>query len=273
MNQPLDITPGAWTVFAPYTWLHGVTLLVCLVLIAAPSLFGRRLQENAEPILRYGLAAFAVAVWLAYNVWWNWGGVDWRSGLPLQLCDINGLIAPFALVTRLRFARATLYFWTAALTAQAFIQPALIDGPAFILFWAFWMSHTVIAACAGYDVAVRGFRPSWRDLGAAVIASLVYVAIVLPVDLLLGADYGFVGNPPSSIIIPPFVLALGPWPQRAMVLIALVPVGFVIVLGPWLIARAMTARSASLVIASQRTRAKSRGPMTGSAKQSRGGLR
>ncbi len=265
MNQPLDITPGAWTVFAPYGWLHGVTLLVCLVLIAAPSLLGRGLQKNAtrnnaERTLRYGLAAFAVAVWLAYNIWWNWGGIDWRSGLPLQLCDINGLIAPLVLVTGWRWARATLYFWTAALTAQAFIQPALIDGPAFILFWAFWIDHTVIAACAVYDVVVRGFRPVWRDLGTAVIASLVYVGLVMPVDLHLGADYGFVGNPPSNIIIPPFVLALGPWPTRAIVLVALVPIGFVIVLVPWVVGRASAARRAALIIASE-------------AKQSRGGLR
>jgi hypothetical integral membrane protein (TIGR02206 family) len=242
MNPPLDITPGAWTVFAPYGWLHGVTLVVCLALIAAPSVLGRALQKDAERTLRYSLGAFAVAVWLAYNIWWNWRGIDWRSGLPLQLCDINGLMAPLALVAGRRWMRATVYFWTAALTAQAFIQPALIDGPAFVLFWAFWISHTVIAACAVYDVAVRGFRLFWRDLGTAVIASLLYVALIVPVDLWLGADYGFVGNPPAGIIIPPFVAALGPWPQRAIDLVALVPLGFVIVLLPWLIARACAAR-------------------------------
>jgi uncharacterized membrane protein YwaF len=73
------------------------------------------------------------------------------------------------------------------------------------------------------------------------------VAIVLPVDLWLGADYGFVGNPPSSTIIPPFVMALGPWPQRALVLIALVPIGFVIVLVPWLVARAISARPTPVI--------------------------
>jgi hypothetical integral membrane protein (TIGR02206 family) len=245
MNPPLDLTPGAWMVFAPYGWLHGVTLLVCAVLIAAPSLLGRTLQKKSERALRYALAAFALAVWLSYNIWWNWRGIDWRGGLPLQLCDINGLMAPLALIIGWRFARGTLYFWTAALTAQAFIQPALIDGPAFLLFWAFWTSHTVIAACAVYDVVVRGFRPFWRDLGIAVIASLVYVAAILPVDLHLGADYGFVGNPPAGIVIPPFVLALGPWPQRAIVMICLVPIGFVIVLVPWLIAGARAARQSA----------------------------
>ena len=242
MNPPLDLTPGAWTVFTPYGWLHGVTLLVCFVLIAAPSLLGRRLQKKSEHALRYALAAFAIALWLAYNIWWNSRGIDWRGGLPLQLCDINGLIAPLALVTGWRFARATLYFWTAALTAQAFIQPALIDGPAFVLFWAFWTAHTVIAACAVYDVVVRGFRPRWRDLGIAVLVSVVYLALILTIDLWLGADYGFVGNPASGVIIAPFVAALGPWPLRAIVLVALVPIGFALVLLPWVVARRLEAR-------------------------------
>jgi hypothetical integral membrane protein (TIGR02206 family) len=151
-------------------------------------------------------------------------------------------MAPLSLVTGQRWARAALYFWTAVLTVQVFIQPALIDDPAFVLFWAFWTAHTVIAACAVYDVAVRGFRPFWRDLGTAVIASLLYVAVIVPTDLWLGADYGFVGNPPAGIIIPPFVAALGPSPQRAIVLVALVPIGFVVLLVPWLIARAFQTR-------------------------------
>ena len=77
----------------------------------------------------------------------------------------------------------------------------------------------------------------------AVIASLVYLALILPIDLWLGADYGFVGNPPSGIIIPPFVAALGPWPLRAIVLVALVPIGFALVLLPWVVARAYAKRN------------------------------
>ncbi len=85
--------------FAPYGWLHGLRVAVCLVLIAAPSLLGCALSKTAERNLRFSLAAFAVAIWLAYTVWWNARGIDWQAGLPLQLCDINGLMAPLALVT------------------------------------------------------------------------------------------------------------------------------------------------------------------------------
>ena len=74
-------------------------------------------------------------------------------------------------------------------------------------------------------------------------ASAYVQALVLPIDLWLGADYGFVGNPPAGVIIPPFVAALGPWPQRAIILVALVPIGFVVVLLPWVVARAYAQRN------------------------------
>jgi hypothetical integral membrane protein (TIGR02206 family) len=233
--------PDTWAVFAPFGWLHAVAVAVCAVLIAVPALAGRSLargpHKSAEPRLRFALAALAVAYWVAYNTWWNWHGLDLRTGLPLQLCDVNGLLAPLALVTTWRWARATLYFWTAALTLQAFIQPALTLGPAFLVFWAFWTAHTIIAACAVYDIAVRGFRPGWSDLYRALIASAAYVALVVPVNFWLGSDYGFIGNPAPDIQIPPFIDALGPWPQRAIVLaVVLVPLGFVLVLLPWLVA-------------------------------------
>jgi hypothetical integral membrane protein (TIGR02206 family) len=163
----------------------------------------------------------------------NWNGIDLRTGLPLQICDINGLIAPLALLTGWRWARVTLYFWTAALTVQAFIQPALTDGPASLVFWAFRTAHTIIIACAVYDLAVLSFRPAWGDLGRATIVIAAYAAFIVPLDLELGADYAYLGNPPADIAIPPFIAALGPWPQRAIMLAALAPLGFVVVLLPW----------------------------------------
>jgi len=235
MNSPLDLTPGGMDVFVPYGGLHAVALVVCALLIAAPTLLGRALGREREQIVRRMLAVLAVGYCLAYNIWWNWHGIDLRTGLPLQICDFNGLMAPLALLTGWRFARATLYFWTAALTLQAFIQPALTAGLGSLVFWAFWTAHTIIAACAVYDIAVLGFRPSWNDLGRALIVSAAYIALVVPVNLWLGSDYGYVGNPAPDIAVPPFVDALGPWPQRAIILVLLAVSGFVVVLLPWLI--------------------------------------
>jgi len=225
-----------WSSFVPFGGLHALAVAICALLIIAPSLIGRALSKDGELVCRRTLAAFAVAYWLAYNSWWNWHGLDPRTGLPLHICDLNGLIAPLALLTGWRWARATLYFWTAALTLQAFLQPALTAGPASLVFWAFWTAHTLIAACAVYDIAVRGFRPAWPDFGRALAVSAVYVTLIVPVDVWLGANYGFLGNPADAKEVPPFVHALGPWPWRAVALVALTPLGFAIVLLPWLVA-------------------------------------
>jgi hypothetical integral membrane protein (TIGR02206 family) len=233
---------GTWDVFVPYSGMHALALVVCALLIAAPSVVGRSVPKKAEAALRCALAAFAVGYWVAYNIWWNWNGLDLRTGLPLQLCDFNGLLAPLTLMTGWRWARATLYFWTVALTSQAFIQPALTSGPAALVFWAFWTAHTMIAICAVYDIAVLGFRPVWSDLGRALVVSGAYVALVVPINQWLGSDYGFIGDPADSREVPPFVRALGPWPQRAIILVALAVPGFVVVLLPWLFVPAARCR-------------------------------
>ena len=77
-------------VFVPFGGLHAFTLVICVPLVAAPALLGRTSTPSGEAALRWALAALAVGYWLAYNTWWNWHGLDWRTGLPLQICDFNG---------------------------------------------------------------------------------------------------------------------------------------------------------------------------------------
>jgi hypothetical integral membrane protein (TIGR02206 family) len=237
MTDSPFLRTGPWDVFAPYGSLHLAALCACALLIAAIVLCARALPAGDEMRFRRVLALAALAYWAAYNVWWNWGGVDIRDGLPLHICDINGVVAPLALLTQRRVLRATLYFWTVTLTLQAFIQPALAVGPTYAVFWFFWFAHSLIAACALYDLVVLRFRPRWRDLGRALAVSALYIAVIVPVNAWLGANYGFIGNPPPAIAIPPFVAALGPWPQRAVLVVALAVAGFVIALLPWLIWR------------------------------------
>lgn len=234
-SNRIEKTPvSTWETFAPFSGLHLLSVVVCACLIASLIAMGRGLRGTpAEARLRRTWAIFALGYWAAYIVWWNWNGLDVYGGLPLHLCDINGLVAPLALLTLNRWARATLYFWTFTLTLQAFIQPLLSNGPAHLAFWAFWAGHTIIMASAVYDVAVLRFRPEWGDVGRVIIASLAYVAIVMPLNLELGTNYGFIGDPPPDKVIPPIIDAMGPWPQRALVVMALGIIGFVIVLLPW----------------------------------------
>ena len=221
--------------FTPFGPVHLLVVCVCALLLVAVARLGRGLQgKSTEWRARQALAIFALLYWVAYNTWWNWGGLDLRTGLPLQACDVSGLVAPFALLTLNRWLRATLYFWAFAFATQAFIQPTLTNGPAHVVFWAFWAAHLAILACAVYDVAVLGFRPDWSDLARAAIVALAWGAVTLAVDLILGANYGYIGNPPAGTRIPPLVEAFGPWPQRLLVIAALAAATFLLLLSPWL---------------------------------------
>lgn len=224
-----------WNVFVSYSTLHFGMLAGCALMIASVAIFGRQLRgSTGELVLRRALAFFGLGFWAFYNILWNWTGRDLYDALPLHLCDFNGVLGPLALLTANRWLRATLYFWTLVLGLQAFIQPALVSGPAFLVFWAFWLSHSITFACAIYDLAVLGFRPGWRDLGRASLVSLAYLALIIPIDLWLGANYGFVGNPPPERSLPPMVEALGPWPGRVVLMAGLAFIGFLIALAPWL---------------------------------------
>ena len=238
-----SVTPvGRWDVFAPYSGLHLVSVLACFAVIAGLVVIGRHLSPPAEKQLRWGLAIFALTVWVVYNIAWNWNGIDFRFGLPLHICDVSEVLAPLALVTQNRWLRATLYFWAMALTTQAFIQPTLTFGPASILFWCFWIAHTIILGYAIYDLVVLHFRPDWSDYRRAATVSLAYVALILPINLALDANYAYIGNPSPPVAIPPFITALGPWPGRVIIVIALIAIAFVIVLLPWRIAARLMAR-------------------------------
>jgi hypothetical integral membrane protein (TIGR02206 family) len=237
------IPVGRWDAFAPYSGLHLLSVAACFALIAALVLVGRRLDNDNERYLRQGLAAFAIVVWVTYNTAWNWNGVDVRFGLPLHICDIGGLIAPLALLTLNRWLRATLYFWAMALTTQAFIQPTLKVGPSSILFWCFWIAHTIILGYAIYDLIVQRFRPDWSDFRRAAIVTLGYVAVVIPINIWVGGNYAYVGDPEPANMIPPFVAALGPWPGRVVIVATLVALAFLIALLPWRIGARTLARS------------------------------
>jgi hypothetical integral membrane protein (TIGR02206 family) len=237
---------SAWETFTSYRAVHLVSVAACLIIIVAVARAASQLRDKtAERRMRHALAAAAIGFWIAYNTWWNWNGIDTFNGLPLQICDVNGLLAPLALLTRNRWLRATLYFWAFAFAVQAFVQPTLAEGPAKIGFWAFWAAHTIILSCAVYDVVALRFRPDWSDLGRAALASAVYLVIVLPVNSRLGSNYGYVGNPPPGQPIPPLVEAFGPWPERVVIIVALAALAFLVVLAPWrLVRRAQAGRDA-----------------------------
>ena len=151
--------------------------------------------------------------------------------LPLQLCHITAALAALLLITRWELLRPLVYFWGLALCTQALVTPALAEGPALYPFWFFWITHGLIVGVAFYELFARGYRPALRDYGIACAASAVYFTLILPLDIAFGWNYGFVG--PGKPEVRTIVDALGPWPERLAIIVALVAGAMALLLLPW----------------------------------------
>jgi hypothetical integral membrane protein (TIGR02206 family) len=223
--------------FRPFTLTHAAALFA---IAAAASLWAARSRPRAgisgPTILEYRLALANLAIWFAAHGWWNLPPrFDPATTLPLQLCHLASLAASAALLTRARLWRTLLYFWGIGLSTQALLTPNLAEPPTTVWFWAFWWLHGFVLAAAVYDVAVNGYRPGWRDYGVACAASALYLAVVLPLDLALGANYGFLG--PQAPSAPSLLDLLGPWPGRVAWIAALAAGAMALLVLPWTLVR------------------------------------
>ena len=218
--------------FRPFSLTHLAVVVVFVGLCVMLVTLGRRWGgSKAGTRLDQALAAIGLVVWVIINGWWllprNFG---WAWSLPLHVCDITCLIAPLVLLWPARWMRAILYFWGIGLSVQGFIQPDLRDGPARMGFWLFWANHYVVVGYAIYDLA-RGYRPGWRDFSIAVAATVVYLGVVLPIDIVWGVNYGYVG--PVKPLQPTLIDRLGPWPRRVFALVGLGWAVMALMVLPW----------------------------------------
>lgn len=208
--------------------------------IAGGLILAIRWRREADPAIasriERNVGTLYLCLWGGTFVWLQ-GQPDYdpATDWPLQLCHWAAAAAALALMTGRRLWRTLAYFWGLALCTQALITPNLTDGPGTWPFWFFWSTHAMTVAVPLYDALGRGFRPGWRDYAIACGAAALYVAIVLPIDLATGWNYGFVG--PGRPEIPTIVDYLGPWPVRLVFIGAIAAAAMAIVLLPWVVRR------------------------------------
>lgn len=181
------------TTFRPFTTFHLVTAVIGLSVIMLVCMIGRHLRGTlAEPRFRFALATLILLEQLAaYATWLGRADQTW---IPLHPCRIVVWIAIIALLSDRRAPRAILYFWSLSVCCQPILTPPRLDGLRSPDFWFFWISHLAIFGAGMYEVRVRRFRPTVRDLRTTAIWSLLYIAIVIPLDYAYGWDYAYLGR-------------------------------------------------------------------------------
>jgi len=178
------------------------------------------------------------------TAWWLLpGNFVVEKSLPLAMCDLAAWTAGITLITRNRSARVLLYYWGLCLSSQAFLTPILHEGQGMgtVRFWFFYIGHTNIVGAALYDLIVRRFRPRLADWWFTVLVSMAYVALIVPLNIGLNVNYGFMGPTDDQAGV---VKLMPGWPWRVHAVIAGGFVLYIIATVPWiLLNRAHLART------------------------------
>lgn len=202
------------------TWfIHLIMILVVMSVACGAVVWGHRVNDRTSASRKLGAAL--LMLWLLYNVYYLLpSNFAWERSLPLQVCDILALVAAGVLLHPFRIGRGILYFSAIPLTSQAVLTPTGNQNPAETRFWLYWALHAGIIACSLFDMSVNRYRPTFRDYLQVLAIDIGYVAIILPLDLALGWNYGYLA--PASPEGRTIVDALGPWPERVFLMVALV---------------------------------------------------
>jgi hypothetical integral membrane protein (TIGR02206 family) len=150
------------------------------------------------------------------------------------------------MVTQWRPWRTILYFWGLGLSTQAFFTPTLDLGPMHTKYWLFWVGHTAIVGSAVYDMVVRGYRPTLRDLGFALLTTYTLNMSIFYFDVLLTdlvkepISYWYIG--PSKPDKPTVIDKLGRWPLRVLWVALIVITDFILLWAVWPILRRLLGR-------------------------------
>ncbi|HVF63837.1 MAG TPA: TIGR02206 family membrane protein [Casimicrobiaceae bacterium] len=236
--------------FSAFSALHAIVVGVIAATLIVAVVIRRRVDAVAAAMAERTVGIAYLAIWCGTFLWLP-TRPDYNPATdhPLQLCHWAAVCAALMLLRPWRLARTLAWFWGIALCTQAVITPNLPEGPAQWPFWFFWITHAMAVGVPLYDVLARGFRPGWRDLAIASAGAALYVAIILPIDLVTGWNYGFVG--PSRPDVASIVDLLGPWPRRLALIFAIAFTAMALALLPFLLLRASTRTPAPLPPMSQ----------------------
>jgi len=204
-----------------FTPIHAAAVAVFGSMIVASSILGRRWRgTRREVVLRVSWAASMLVFLLGASAFYMFSGqYDPAFAYPLQVCDLLGFVSCLALLTPFRWFKTMTIFLGLGLGTQAFITPVLQNGPVYLHFWYFWLGHTAIVGAGAYLIAVERYRPRAVDWGLSLLTLAAYVGVVLPLDIAMGWNYGFVGNVPRKPDAEPTVIdLLGDWPARVYML-------------------------------------------------------
>ncbi len=167
-----------------------------------------------------------------------------QEDLPIHICRIVAVIAPWVYLKEKPVWTGICYFWVLVGTVNATLTPDLYNNFPHWEYLNYFALHLGLIFLPIYYVIVLGHRVRLKDFWNAVIASNIFVIISLIINKLLGSNYMFTMRKPEASTILDY---LGPWPVYLLSVEVLGIVLFFLAYLPFLWNKSRKAKSYSSV--------------------------
>ena len=229
--------------FIAYGNSHLVVLCFSLLLLALILIASKKLCTEKNLFIGRCIAiilALSVVVYTIFEI--ALGRFTIADDLPLSLCNLFALVAPFALWYPKHKYFEPIYFLVMAGTFQAIVTPDLyFDYPAYE-FFKYWITHVGLVLLMIHYMVCFALYPTAKGILKTFGWLNVYVVALLPLNYLLDANYFYLIEKPLNPSVLDF---FGPWPVYILVAEILVMGFFAIAMIPVFLAKKFVSASKS----------------------------
>ncbi len=203
--------------FVMYGGQHITAIILTFCISVGFPIFAKRHFSQQQHLWISRLMAVLISIWvILYDLILLYlGKFNYRTDLPLDICNLMGLLLPFLTWKLNKRLFPYLYFYVMAGTTQAVFNPHLFNGFPNFIFIKFWIVHGGLIIYILYVAVVWEYRILVKDLWRSFLALQVYLLVMFILNRLIGSNYLYVIEipPTESVILEYF----GPWPYYILV--------------------------------------------------------
>ncbi len=184
--------------FEPFTTQHYAPIVLTALIGIIAIRIGRKTTEYNQRLIGLGIGLIpflSVATRMLYLA--MIGEFTVTGDLPLHLCRLVALLAPFVMYFKWRMWLGIFYFWIFIGTLGANVLPELSEGFPSLQYFLFWLLHSVLVILPFYAIFVYKTRIVFGDLIRAYIATNLFLGLCWLLNLSIGSNYFYTMAKPN----------------------------------------------------------------------------
>jgi hypothetical integral membrane protein (TIGR02206 family) len=201
--------------FASFSPSHWWTLGVFVLILALTIRVGQKLSPAQNLWLGRAIAIFLSITVVVFSWIHSANGLfNYKVDLPLSICNLFALLAPL-LFWQPNFRRfEVIYFLVLCGTFQAMLTPDLYAGVPSYGFFKYWIVHGGLVVLVIHHLLAFQLIPQANGMVRTFIWLNLYLLALVPVNLILGANYFYMMEKPIN---PSILDYFGDWPFYILV--------------------------------------------------------